>query len=116
MNEYMLIYKGGDKNEMDDVTEEQMGAIMQKWGAWMEKLQKAGQLVSGGAPLDMEGKTLDEAGVVTDISTVEMKELVSGYSIIAAADIDAAIEIAKDCPIFTFPGKTIEVREVIQID
>ena len=115
MNEYMLIYKGGDKNEMDDITEEQMEDIMQKWGAWMEKLQKAGQLVSGGAPLDMEGKILNAQGVVTDISTVEMKELVSGYSIIAATDINAAIEIAKDCPIFTFPGKTVEVREVMQV-
>lgn len=112
----MLIYKGGDPDWFAKATPEEMGATMQKWDAWMGDLQSKEQLVSGGAPLNYGGKRVDMDGVVTDISTPEFKELVSGYSKIMAEDMDAAVEIAKVCPIFSYPGTTCEVREVMNMD
>jgi len=41
---------------------------------------------------------------------------VTGFSIVKANDIDAAILIAKECPIFSYPDITVEVREVMVID
>jgi len=67
-------------------------------------------------PLSYGGKSVDMDAVVTDITTPEFKELVSGYSIVMADDIDAATEIAKVCPIFSYPGTTCEVREVMKMD
>lgn len=116
MNEYMLIYKGGDPNWMENVSKQDMDASMQRWGAWMGRLQEQDQLVSGGSPLAYSGKTLTKEGVVTDIAASEFKELVSGYSIVKAQDIDAATDIARDCPIFTYPNITVEVRQVIKMD
>jgi hypothetical protein len=53
--------------------------------------------------------------VVTDIAASEFKELVSGYSIIKAANYDEAVAIARECPIFQTEGTTVEIRTVISM-
>jgi len=116
MKEFMLIYKGGDPEWFETATPEEMGATMEKWNVWMGNLQEKEQLVSGGSPLNYGGKRVDHDAVVTDISTPEFKELVSGYSIVMAEDMDAAVEIAKVCPIFSYPGTQCEVREIMNMD
>ncbi len=111
----MLIYKGGDPEWMKNASQEEMAAAMARWGAWMGALQEKEQLASGGSPLQFSGKRLDQDGVVTDISASEFKELVTGFSIVRANDINEAISIAQDCPIFDHPDVTVEVREVMNI-
>ena len=115
MNEYMLIYKGGDPDHFKTTPKEEIEASMARWGEWMESLAKTDQLSSGGSPLEWEGKNITEDGVVTDISAAEIKELVTGYSIVKAKDMDAAIEIAKACPIFGYPGCTVQLRQVVMM-
>ena len=115
MQDYMFIYKGGDPQWMARAKPEEMQAVMAKWGEWMERLAKQGRLVTGGSPLAYDGKKVTKAGVVTDISASELKELVSGYSIVKAADYDEAAKMAKDCPIFLHEGTTVEVRAVVTI-
>ena len=112
----MLIYKGGDPKWMENTTPQEMGESMEHWGAWMGKLEQDGQLVSGGSPLCYAGKNISADHVVTDIAAAEFKELVSGYSIVSAENIDEATEIAKQCPIFSYPDITVEVREVMKIE
>lgn len=114
MKDYMLLYKGTDANWRKSSTPAEIGAAMEQWGAWMAKLQKTDQLVAGGSPLEYHGKRLAKNGsVVTDIAAAEMKELVTGYSIVRAKGADEAVEIAKSCPIFRFEGAVVEVREVM---
>ena len=38
MNDYMLIYQGGDPDWMTNSTEAEQAATMEKWGAWMGNL------------------------------------------------------------------------------
>jgi len=116
MNDFMLIYKGGDPKWMENTSKEEMAASMEQWGAWMSMLEQKEQLVSGGSPLQYSGNSINQDGVVTDLSSAELKELVSGYSIIKAIDIDEATAIAKECPIFNYPNITVEVRQVMCID
>ncbi len=116
MKEFMLIYKGGDPDWMKNASQEEMAASMKRWGEWMGALQEKEQLASGGSPLNFSGKRLNQDGVVTDISASEFKELVTGFSIVKANDMDEAISIAKECPIFSYPNITVEVREVMDID
>ncbi|GAB5379706.1 MAG: hypothetical protein Alis3KO_05970 [Aliiglaciecola sp.] len=112
MNDYMLIYKGGNPNWMTETSPEELAATMEKWGQWMGNLEAKGQLSTGGSPLHYSGKNLTGDGVVTDVSLAEIKELVTGFSIVRADNMDAAIAIAKDCPIFLYPDITVEIREV----
>lgn len=115
MKEYMLIYKGGDPEAHTQRSKEEIGEIMARWGAWMQKLQDLDKLSTGGAPLHFAGKRINAKHVITDIAAAELKELVSGYSIIKAEDIDEAIVLTKDCPIFDYPEIVVEVREVMQL-
>ena len=112
----MLIYKGGDPEWMKTASQEEMATSMKRWGEWMEALQEKDQLASGGSPLQYSGKRVNQDGVVTDISASEFKELVSGFSIVKANSMDEATSIAKECPIFSYPNITVEVREVMDID
>jgi len=113
MQQFMLLYKGGDPDWMEKTSPQDMAASMERWGAWMADLEQKGQLESGGSPLAYTGKNLTKQGLVTDIASTELKELVSGYSIVKAKDMDQAVAIAKSCPIFNYPNITVDIRQVI---
>ena len=84
--------------------------------AWIEKLNAAGQYVSG-EPLVPGGKLVSgkNGNSVTDGPYTEGKEVVGGFFIINAKDIDEAAAIAKDYPDFEYGG-TVQVRQVMKID
>jgi hypothetical protein len=115
MKEYMFLYRGGDPS-WTQISAADKAAMMAKWGAWMGALAEKGQLASGGSPLEYEGRRLlSKDGVLTDIAAAEVKELVSGYSIIKAESYEHAAEVARACPIFGIPGAVIEIRPVAAI-
>ena len=55
-----------------------------------------------------------KGAVVTDGPFVEGKEEVGGYLIVAAKDLNEAVELAKSCPILENNG-TVEVRPIEHI-
>ena len=57
-----------------------------------------------------EGKRL-----VTDGPFAESKEVVGGYFVVLAKNLNEAVEIAKDCPDYGLNG-IVEVREVMKFD
>ena len=88
---------------------------MQKWGQWMQGLAQKGILV-GGEPLHTTGKQVNGTKkVVSDGPFIEAKEMVGGYLIVNAKDINEAVEISKGCPIFEEDGK-VEVRPVQKME
>ena len=111
MEKYMLIFHGGSDIAPEMRAPEAMQAHMQKWFAWIEKLRKEGLYVSG-EPLQPVGKWVSgKQKVVTDGPFTESKELVGGFFIIEAKDLNHAVEISKDCPDFIYDGK-VQVRPV----
>jgi hypothetical protein len=112
MEKFMLIFQGG--LPMTDASAEQMQAEMGKWMAWIEKLNKQGKYVSG-EPLLPGGKLVSGTNKkVTDGPYAEGKEIVGGFFIINAKDIDEAVEISKDCPDFAHGG-SVQVRQVMKV-
>lgn len=96
---------------MDEQTPEEMQAHMQKWGAWMGQMAEQGKLVRG-EPLQTDGKVWTGTDkVLTDGPFAEGKEIVGGYLLVKASDLDEATEMANDCPILENDG-TVEVREI----
>ena len=112
MNEYLLIYRGGDPKWKENAKPEELQAVMQEWGTWISKLQASGNLSTGGDPLEGEGKVMDSKGVTTDLSLAETKELVGGYSIIKAESLDHAVELTQDCPALEGGDSTVEIRQI----
>lgn len=114
MEEYMFIFAGGEDQALE-LSPEGLQAYMGEWFAWVAEVQKQGCYV-GGHPLKPEGKGVyGKDKIVTDGPFAELKELIGGYMIIKASDIDQAVEMAKGCPVFQFDGR-VEVRPILPLE
>jgi hypothetical protein len=80
-------------------TPEQLQQIMAQFKTWMDGLHAKG-IVAGTNGLEPTGKILREPGgaVITDGPYAEAKEIVGGYILINAANLDEAMAIARGCP------------------
>ncbi|MBK8239872.1 MAG: hypothetical protein IPK74_30480 [Deltaproteobacteria bacterium] len=105
---FLLLYRSPLQTEQTPPSAEQMQQVLAAWHAWKETFPSILDMGDGLLPT---GRGI-KGGVVTDGPTVESKELISGYSIVAAADYDAALVVAKACPILAAPGMSIEIREL----
>jgi len=107
---YLFWNKDG-KSPMDNASPEEIQKLMQKWMAWVEPVKKAGHLKDGGAPLEMTGKVVHGKKSVTDGPYAETKDVIGGYIVVSAKDINEAVELSRGCPILERDGM-IEVRPV----
>ena len=109
MAAYMFLFRGG--NSKND-SPEQLQQTMKKWMDWFEVLTRQGVYKGLAAPLEQGGKVIrGTRKSISDGPYAEAKDLVGGYTIVEAADLDAAVEIARGCPIFEKDG-SVEVRQV----
>ena len=102
MPDFIIAYHGGQKAE----SPEEGAKGMAKWKAWLGGLGDA--VVNPGTPLG-KSKMVSATGVSED----DGPSALTGFSIIKADNMDAAVEIAKACP-FVEIG-TIEVAEVMKM-
>jgi hypothetical protein len=89
---------------------------MQTWLAWIRDLEAKGQLKHPGQPLAGTGKLVrgGDKQLITDGPYAEAKDIVLGFIVIQARDLDHAAEIATGCPIAQ-GGGSVEVRPVMQL-
>lgn len=99
MANFALIFRGGMPK-----SREEGERMMMDWNAWTASLGAA--LVDKGAGFG-KSRFLTAPGQESQIDGA-----VSGYTIISAPDIDAALAIASQNPIFSLGG-TIEVAETM---
>lgn len=108
----MFIFIGGDPSHLSPEAQQ---AHMQKWFAWVEKLSQEKKYVAGEALLP-GGKTIrGSKKSVTDGPYAEGKEIVGGFFVVEAKDLNEAVEMAKACPDYELGG-IVEVREVMKFD
>lgn len=111
MEKFMLIFHGGPGANQSP---EQMQANMGKWMAWIDKLAKKDQYVAG-EPLLPGGKQITgKKKTVTDGPYTEGKEVVGGFFIVKAANMDEAVKICDDYPDYD-NGGTVQVRQVMKM-
>ncbi len=103
MSNYVFAYHGGKKPE----SPEEGAKHMAKWKAWVGGLGDA--VVNPGTPLG-QSKTVSSGGGSDDGGSNPL----SGFSIVTADSMDAALEMAKGSP-FLGIGGTIEVAEVMEM-
>jgi hypothetical protein len=104
MTQFIFAYHGGKSPE----TPEEGEKVMAAWGAWFEGLGQA--IVQPGAPVGMS-KTVSGSGVVDDGGA----NPVSGYSVVDAANMDAALAMAKGCPMVVDGSGSVEVAELLEM-
>lgn len=102
MPDYILAYHGGREPESPEEGAKQF----ERWKAWLADLGDA--VVNPGTPLG-KSKLVSADGVSDDAGP----NALTGFSIVTADNMDAALEMAKACP-FVDIG-TLEVAEVKQM-
>ncbi|HEY4964687.1 MAG TPA: hypothetical protein VIH90_08425 [Candidatus Saccharimonadales bacterium] len=97
MGKYVYIYYAGTESD---------GGSNEEWGKWFGEL--ADKLVDAGNPFNDGGQAVHHGGVMP------VKEMpVTGYSIVSAASIDEAIDMAKGCPLTSTKDGAVCVYEAL---
>ncbi|MEO8902028.1 MAG: YciI family protein [Polyangiaceae bacterium] len=110
MSKFMFIFRGGGIVVQPPPPPAEIGAHLAKWTAWVDELAKAGHTEAHLPPLENGGKAVrGSSKTVTDGPYAEAKDLVSGILVVSAASLDAAVELARGCPIYEYNG-SVEVR------
>ena len=103
MTKFMFIYHSPPAPaDAPEWTPEQMQEEMGKWMAWAGRVGQG--MLDFGAPL--AGGTR-----VTSDGTSSSDRQVTGYSLIEADDMEAALALAEGHPHLAMPGAEIEVHE-----
>ena len=114
MAQYMiLIYE--DEAQYATASPEVYGEIMQAHNDFAVQVEEHGAKVLGGSALQSTGTATSIRGgaEVTDGPFVETKEVLGGYYLVDAPDLDVALALGKLCPA-RFGG--VEVRPVMTFE
>jgi len=116
MQEYLLLIRT-EGNPWDILSPEQQQKHVEKAATYIGNLVKEGKL-KGAQPLEPEGKIISNTkGAWKDGPFNESKEVIAGYFLIVANDLDDAINIAKKNPIYEDQLKArIEVRPIKAVE
>lgn len=101
MNNYIYTYHS---NQLTPPSEESL----QKWGAWMDAL--GDHIVDGGNPI-----TGQKAVLRMGETHINEQDTIIGYSIVKAATLDEAVDLAKGNPLANAPGCEVRVYETGQM-
>ncbi len=117
MSQFLYLYRNSDASRQEAMgTPERAQQSMQRWMNWMRELEAKGHLKDRGQPLERTGKVVrGQQKTVTDGPYTEAKDLVGGFTIVDARDIDHAVELSRGCPILE-GGGSVEVRPVMKMD
>lgn len=112
MAEYaILLYAPVRWYEEDDEVEADDGASRAEHEQHSEDLQSDGSMVAAFALAPYSTSTSIRGDVITDGPFLETKEVIAGFCIIQAPDLDVALEFARRNPI-CHQGGGVEVRPV----
>ena len=101
MPNFIIAYHGAGNFE----TPEEGAAAKAKWKAWIGTL--GGAVVNPGTPL-VRGKLVTSTGI-----SVRHGDLLSGFSVVRADTMDAALKLAHGCP--HLDHGSIEVAEMMEM-
>jgi hypothetical protein len=112
MSEFAFLFRGREPF----TSAEQTQRSMENWRPWFKTLAAEGHIVDPGRPLAPSGKIVaSRSASVHDGAFAEAKDVIGGYILVTARDVEHAAELARGCPILDVGG-SVEVRPVQQID
>jgi hypothetical protein len=112
MSEFTYLFRGRETS----ASPEQMQKSMEKWVAWFKDLGAKGHIKDPGHPLENTGKVVKgKQHLVSDGPYAETKDVVGGYIVVEAKDLEEAVKLAKGCPILEVGG-SVEVRPIQKLN
>ncbi len=109
MSQFVFLYREA-KTPTPKELEGRMATTLQ----WFKDLEAGGHLALYGHPLNRTDGRVVRKGDVTDGPYAETKDIVIGFSVIEARDLDEAVRLAAACPLVE-AGCLVEVRPVLAL-
>lgn len=115
MQEFMLLVRTvGD--HLEGLSAEEKQRHVEKISRYIEDLMGKNQL-KGAQPLEMEGTFVSgRSGASKDGPFNETREVIVGYFLVTAANLDQAADIARANPVLEQAGARIEVRPIKRME
>lgn len=104
MPKFIFAYHGGKRPESEAAVEKVMG----EWNSWYKSMGPA--VNDGGGPAG-DSTTVTTRGVEKNGGANPL----SGFTLVTADSHDAAVEMAKGCPMVKDGSGSVEVCEIIQM-
>lgn len=104
-NEFVFLFRQPALNQSAENQDE----IQKKWEDWIGNIADQGKIASNGLHLTPGGSVLKAGGVVTDGPFVEIREILGGFIVVKADNMDEAITLAHGCPAID-EGGSVEIR------
>ena len=116
MSDFVFLFRSTAAEQHEAMgTPERAQRSMQAWVAWIGDLEKKGHLKNPGQPLERSGKVVrGKEKAVTDGPFAEAKDLVLGFIVVQAKDLEQAVTLAQACPI-AIGGGSVEIRPVMTL-
>lgn len=112
MPRYLLLARDNTET-FERYSPSEMQALVQRYVDWSRRLAEAGHLETSDKLQGDQARVL-RGGSVTDGPYAEAKEVVGGFWILNAADLDEAQEMAAGCPHLEFGS--LELRAIEELD
>jgi hypothetical protein len=110
MKEFALLFRQ-PRFDRSKVSPIEMQALAKKWEAWKAAISNEGKMASEGQRLAVEGKVLKTGGIVTDGPFVEIREILGGFIVVKAENLEEATTLAHGCPALE-NGGSVEIRPI----
>jgi hypothetical protein len=113
---YMLLLCDADRSAYETMPKAEIEKAYARIGQWWGEKQQKGVIAEGAQLQSPDKATTVKAKngkpVITDGPFIEAKEAIGGYAIVNAADLDAAIGVAKEW-VAMLPDALVEVRPLV---
>lgn len=105
MKKFIALYynTSGAHQPAPEMTEEEKAQMLAPWGAWQAKY--GDRIVNMGAPV------MPASASSNGESWRPSKNFVTGFSIVAAENIEAAEKMFQGHPIYSYPDHAVEISE-----
>lgn len=114
MKKFLLLLHE-DIEKMRNLSPKEMEELGNSHMTWANKLAESGHLISGDGLHENGVLISGKDCIVKDGPYLESKELIGGYYLLQANDINTIVEIAKECPCHLWGGTT-EIRPIMDME
>jgi|CXWL01.1.fsa_nt_gi hypothetical protein len=97
MEKFVFFFRGGTEEKRSE-----------RWSGWMKSLEEQGALIES-SPLLENGKIVKDEGETVQDFTFKVAEHARGFAIIQAENLEEAVTLSKDCPVFD-EGGNVTIR------
>lgn len=114
MKKFLLLLHE-DVEKMKNLSPKEMERLVNDHMTWAKELGESGHLIDGDGLEEKSVRISGEDSIVKDGTFLEVKEMIGGFYLLQAKDLETAISLTKGCPCHLWGGTT-EIRPIMSYE